>query len=104
MIAVTSTETARRGLNPVVKVVLLLWVGCAVASLLTFVFALNSDAQIERALEARYDADISFTHERRRRVLLIDGEDRNCKVAGHLFSLDDVSIRCFIPDEPPALR
>ncbi|WP_156411563.1 hypothetical protein [Nocardioides sp. Soil805] len=100
----TVTETARRGMNPVVKVVLLLWVGCAVVSLLTFVFALNSDAQIERALEARYDADISFERHDRKRVLLIDGEDRSCKVAGHLFSLDDVSIRCFVPDEPPALR
>lgn len=99
-----TSSVARARMNPVVKVVLLLWVGCAVASLLTFVFALNSDGSIEQALESRYDADISFTSERRRRVLLIDGEDRNCEVAGHLFSLDDVAIRCFVPDEPPPLR
>ena len=100
----TSTGAARPRLNPVVKVVLLLWVGCAVASLLTFVVALHSDAEIEQALEAKYDADVSFERNNRRRVLLVDGEDRNCTVTGHLFSLDDVAIRCFIPDEPPALR
>ena len=94
-------------MNPVVKVVkvvLLLWLGCAVASLLTFACALNSDASIERALEEKYDADVSFERQNRRRVLLIDGERRNCREEGVLFSLDDVAIRCFIPDEPPALR
>lgn len=91
-------------MNPVVKVVLLLWLGCAVASLLTFAFALNSDASIERALEETYDADVSFASENRKRVLLIDGEERNCRVEGHLFSLDDVAIRCFVPDELPARR
>jgi hypothetical protein len=103
MSVVTSTAS-RRPLHPVVTLVLLLWLGCAVASLLTFVVALNSDASIERALEERYDADVSFDRENRRRVLLIDGERRSCTVQGHLFSLDDVAIRCFVPDEPPALR
>jgi hypothetical protein len=101
--AVTSTESRAR-LHPVVKVVLLLWLGCAVASLLTFVVVLNSDASIERALEEKYDADVTFDRENRRRVLLIDGERRNCTVQGHMFSLDDVAIRCFVPDEPPAPR
>ena len=100
----TSTETPRRRVNPVVKVVLLLWLGCAVASLLTFAFALNSDASIERALEEKYDADVSFERQNRRRVLLIDGERRNCREEGVLFSLDDVAISCVAPDEPPALR
>lgn len=99
-----STEAPRRRVHPVVKVVLLLWLVCAVASLLTFVLALNSDASIERALEEKYDADVSFTSENRNRVLLIDGEERSCKVAGQMFSLDDVEIRCVVPDEPPALR
>ena len=86
------------------KVVLLLWLGCAVASLLAFVVVINSDASIERALEEKYDADVSFERQNRRRVLLIDGERLNCREEGVLFSLDDVAIRCFIPDEPPALR
>lgn len=100
----TSTAAPRQRVHPAVTVVLLLWLGCAMASLLTFVVALNSDASIERALEEKYDADISFERQNRRRVLLIDGEVRNCREEGDLFSLDDVAIRCFIPDEPPPPR
>lgn len=80
------------------------WLVLGLVPLVVLVVNLNSESDIEQALNAKYDADITFEQYRRRQELTIDGETSDCRVEGNIGSLDDLRIVCTYPDEPPPTR
>ena len=68
-----------------------------------FVASLNTDSDIEEALNEKYDADITFERYRRQQELTIDGPDSACRVEGEIGNLDDVRLVCTPPEQPPPL-
>lgn len=80
------------------------WLILGLVPLAVLVVNLNSESDVEAALNAKYDAEIVFETYRRRQELTVDGQDSPCRVEGDLGGLDDVRIECTYPHEPPPLR
>ena len=87
-----------------VVVGLVAWVLLSLGGLAVFVASLNSDSDIEQALNEKYAADITFERYRRQQELTIDGRASRCRVEGDIGNLDDVRLVCTPPEEPPPLR
>jgi hypothetical protein len=83
---------------------LVAWVLLSLGGLAVFVASLNSDSDIEEALNAKYDADITFERHRRQQELTVDGRDSRCRVEGEIGNLDDVRLVCIPREETPPLR
>ncbi len=83
---------------------LVAWVLLSLGGLAVFVASLNSDSDIEEALNEKYAADITFERYRRQQELTIDGRDSRCRVEGEIGNLDDVRLICTPPEEQPPLR
>ena len=65
-----------------VVVGLVAWVVISLGGLAVFVASLNSDSDIEQALNEKYAADITFERYRRQQELTIDGRESRCRVEG----------------------
>ncbi|WP_224278613.1 hypothetical protein [Nocardioides lacusdianchii] len=69
-----------------------------------FVASLNTESDIEQALNDKYAADITFESYRRKHEVTVDGRESRCRVEGDIGNLDDVRLVCTPPEEPPPLR
>ena len=87
-----------------VVVGLVAWVVISLGGLAVFVASLNSDSDIEQALNEKYAADITFERYRRQQEVTVDGRDSRCRVEGDIGNLDDVRLVCTPPEEQPPLR
>ena len=76
----------------------------SLGGLAVFVASLNTESDVEEALNEKYDADITFERYRRQQELTIDGRDSACRVEGEIGNLDDVRLVCTPPEEPSPLR
>lgn len=80
------------------------WILLSLGGLAVFVASLNTDSDVEEALNEKYDADITFERYCRQHEITVDGRDSPCRVEGEIGNLDDVRLVCTPPEEPPPLR
>jgi len=83
---------------------LVVWLLLSLGGLAVFVASLNTEADIEEALNEKYDADIAYERYRKREELTIDGRDSRCRIEGDLGNLDDVRLVCIPREDTPPLR
>ncbi len=83
---------------------LVAWVLLSLGGLAVFVASLNTESDIEQALNEKYAADITFERYRRKQEVTVDGRESRCRVEGDIGNLDDVRLVCTPPTEPPPLR
>jgi hypothetical protein len=79
------------------------WILLSLGGLAVFVASLNTDSDIEEALNEKYDADITFERYRRQQELTIDGRESACRVEGEIGNLDDVRLVCTPREDTPPL-
>lgn len=83
---------------------LVVWLLLSLGGLAVFVASLNTETDIEEALNEKYDADITFERYRRQQELTVDGRDARCRVEGEIGNLDDVRLVCIPREDTPPLR
>ena len=83
---------------------LVLWLLFGLGTLVVFVASLNTDSDIEEALNEKYAADITFERYRRQQELTVDGRESGCRVEGEIGNLDDLRLVCTPREDTPPLR